>query len=213
MKPQKLRLQTLRYLLLGFLSTRPRSGYSLRKSFFAPARPALSQIYRTLADMKEDGLVDFDRVEQEKVPDQKVYRITEAGSAELDRWLMKPVPLRVGRDTFLGQLWFSYRIDMEYIIRNIETYANDVRHQLEWFETEARPLIQRGAKPFGSPLHELYWNATVDCIVTQLEAWLKWADKTVTRFSEFHAQTCEDPVTLSEKGVAKNGKKKDSNSY
>jgi DNA-binding PadR family transcriptional regulator len=48
---------SLKYVLLGFLTYGPESGYSLRKRFFQPGMPKLSQVYRTLKEMAAEGLV------------------------------------------------------------------------------------------------------------------------------------------------------------
>ncbi|MBM3143031.1 MAG: PadR family transcriptional regulator [Chloroflexi bacterium] len=179
---------SLRNHLLGLIANRPRSGYSLHKSFFEPVRPALSQIYRTLTDMCQEGLVDFERVEQEKLPDQKVYCITEAGRAELDRWLKEPVPLKTGRDRFVAQLWFSSLLDKAEVINNINTYADDVRRQIEWFDGEARRLAKKGVQSSDNQTNELYWNLAIDCSIAQMEAWLKWADNALKRLESLKSK-------------------------
>ena len=175
----------LKYLLLGLLSDEPRSGYALHKSFFGPLRPALSQIYRLLAEMADGGLVHFSKVEQEKLPAQKVYRVTEAGEADLDSWLRKPVRPSLHREAFLSQLWFSSRIDKENVINNIMAYADEVREQLEWYKTEARNIVEKAAESSNNPAGGFYWNTAIDCGVAQLEALLKWADDAIKKVSNF----------------------------
>jgi len=148
--------------------------------------------------MQDEGLVDFDRLEQEKLPDQKVYFVTEAGSADLDRWLREPVPIRVGRDMPLAQLWFSSRIDKEDVINNIETYADEVRNLIEWYKTEARTLVERGVHSSTNPMNELYWNVAIDGTITQMEAWLKWADYAVKQISSFESKDTKSPSVTEE---------------
>ncbi len=194
---------SLRNHLLGLLAFRPRSGYSLHKSFFEPVRPALSQIYRTLSDMYEEGLVDFERVEQEKLPDQKVYHITEAGKAELERWLREPVPLRVGRDRFIAQLWFSpYVLDRAEVMDNIKAHREDVKRQIKWFDVEGRKLAKKGAQSSGNQMNELYWGLAIDCSIAQMKAWLKWADNALKKLSNFEASRAK-PKALARKRRAK----------
>lgn len=180
---------SLKYVMLGFLSNKPRSGYSLHKMFFPTVRPALSQVYRTLSDMQDAGLVGFDRLEQDKLPDQKVYSITEAGKADLDKWLREPVSFKIGRDVTLAQLWFSSRIDKETVIKNINTYAEELKNLIEWYNTEARSLVEKGILSSPNPKDKLYWHLALDCTVMQMEAWLKWANNAIKRISSFEPST------------------------
>jgi DNA-binding PadR family transcriptional regulator len=49
------------------------------------------QIYRTLRTMEEDGWVHAEVVEQHGRADKKVYSVTDAGRAELKRWIAEPL--------------------------------------------------------------------------------------------------------------------------
>jgi DNA-binding PadR family transcriptional regulator len=81
---------------LGLLEARPRHGYELRRSFderFAGARPLRSgQVYSTLGRLERDGRVDDVGEEQGPGPERRLYAITKAGVAELERWLATPEP-------------------------------------------------------------------------------------------------------------------------
>jgi DNA-binding PadR family transcriptional regulator len=52
------------------------------------------QIYRTLRTMEDDGWVSATVVAQRGRPDKKVYTVSDAGRAELARWIA--APLRTG---------------------------------------------------------------------------------------------------------------------
>ena len=92
---------SLEYAILGFLNYHPYTGYDLKKIFDTSIRhfwPAdQSQIYRTLARLTEQGFAEMEKVPQDDRPDRKVYSITEAGRAELMKWLSGPPP--IGRST------------------------------------------------------------------------------------------------------------------
>ena len=49
------------------------------------------QIYRTLRTMEDDGWVSATVVVQRGRPDKKVYNVSEAGRAELARWIAAPL--------------------------------------------------------------------------------------------------------------------------
>ena len=83
--------------LLGLLEERPKHGYELRRSFddrfAAGVRPLRSgQVYATLNRLARDGRVDEVGGEQGPGPERRLYAITEAGVAELERWLATPEP-------------------------------------------------------------------------------------------------------------------------
>jgi DNA-binding PadR family transcriptional regulator len=87
---------TLRYIILGLLWARPMSGYDIKLAFDRAIasywNAGNSQIYTTLKSLSQDGLVEAELVVQTTRPNRKVYRLTPAGQAELDRWLQEQVP-------------------------------------------------------------------------------------------------------------------------
>ena len=95
---------SLKHAILGFLSFTPLSGYDLKKAFdnsvqhFWPANQ--SQIYRTLAELDEQGFVDKEIIARDERLDMKIYNITEAGHNELHQWLSTPLPEKDDREPF-----------------------------------------------------------------------------------------------------------------
>ncbi|GGS58596.1 transcriptional regulator [Planobispora rosea] len=82
----------IRQGLLALLSMGPRYGYQLRTEFEASTGATwplnIGQVYTTLSRLERDGLVaPGEQDDQGRV----VYSITEAGRAELERWLSTPV--------------------------------------------------------------------------------------------------------------------------
>lgn len=111
---------SLKHAILGFLSFKSLSGYDLKKGFdqsvkhFWPADQ--SQIYRTLKQLHEEGLIMKHVIPREDQLDIKIYEITAAGQQELHRWLSTPLPPAETRDPFLIQIYFSFvRQDTEAI--------------------------------------------------------------------------------------------------
>jgi len=169
----------LRRLLLGLLADRPGSGYELRKRIFDPVRPSQSQVYRTLNDMAEEGLLTFDKVEQDKVPAKKMYTLTEAGVSELDRWLIEVPQLKLERDPFLIQLMFGHRLDRQHVMDNLVAYADEARRQLAWIKKTAKRRVSRAARSSGNPMRAFFRTMVIDHDIAQLEARLKWADEAI----------------------------------
>lgn len=102
---------SLKHAILGFLSLMPLSGYDLKKAFdrsvqhFWPANQ--SQIYRTLAQLSEEGFVEKEVIEREERLDMKIYSITATGRTELHQWLATPLPDPDDREPFLIQVYFG----------------------------------------------------------------------------------------------------------
>src|ERR1700759_461613 len=81
---------------LGLLEEQPRHGYDLKRLYderFRRDRPLqYGQVYSTLARLLKRGFVAVDAVEPGGGPDRKRYAITEAGVADVERWLAEPEP-------------------------------------------------------------------------------------------------------------------------
>jgi DNA-binding PadR family transcriptional regulator len=96
----------IKFLLLGLLASGPRHGYELKGLFEQlfggtwPLNPG--QVYMTLERLEEAGLVTSKRVEQELLPDRRVYEITQEGRQELKRWTAEPSvgPIRLREELF-----------------------------------------------------------------------------------------------------------------
>ncbi len=87
----KIRLTVTSHAILGLLSIVPMSGYDLFQavdrsvSRFWPI--SKSQVYAELARLEPLGLIEGTDVPQERLPDKRVFRLTEAGEQALDAWL------------------------------------------------------------------------------------------------------------------------------
>ncbi|HEY3015021.1 MAG TPA: PadR family transcriptional regulator [Nocardioides sp.] len=99
----------LEHAILVSLSERAASGLELTRrfdksiGFFWSATH--QQIYRVLGRMENDGWVRSTVVPQQGRPDKKVYDVTDAGRAELERWLAGPT----GTDPLRSDLMVKFR--------------------------------------------------------------------------------------------------------
>lgn len=77
--------------LLGLLEREPSYGYDLKRAYdtyFARGKPlSFGQVYTTLSRLARDGKATAGPPEHGDGPDRKRYSITEAGLADVDRWL------------------------------------------------------------------------------------------------------------------------------
>lgn len=88
---------SLKHVLLALLAEAPSHGYELKKRYddalgaLWPVQQA--QIYNNLRLLEKAGEIVLEtRVEQENLPDQKLYSVTLTGATELAEWLDAPVP-------------------------------------------------------------------------------------------------------------------------
>lgn len=173
---------SLDHAILGFVNEMPRSGYDLKKAFdasvahFWPANQ--SQIYRTLARLTEAGLVEAKVVEQDGKPNRKVYYITEAGLAELRRWLSTPLPLGGWRDPFVIQLYWADAIGLEELVALLEERASKHRERLQFY--------RRALKGFEENPPKGVWDRALQPLIVeggimQEEAWLSWVERALEK--------------------------------
>jgi DNA-binding PadR family transcriptional regulator len=82
--------------LLGLLEREPSHGYDLKRdydTYFGRGRQLrYSQVYATLSRLARDGKAVAGPAEQGAGPERRRYAITEAGIADVERWLSEPVP-------------------------------------------------------------------------------------------------------------------------
>jgi len=130
---------TLRYIILGLLGPRPMSGYDIKQAFDRALasywNAGNSQIYTTLKSLSHAHLVEAEVIEQKGRPSRKVYRLTMAGQAELDRWLQEDVPERFTKDEYLTKLFFcgetSDKVALKHLLDHRVNLIKELEH-LEW---------------------------------------------------------------------------------
>ncbi len=175
---------SLKHAVLGFLNYAPKSGYDLKGVFDVSVRhfwPAdQSQIYRTLAQLSKEKLVEMKLVEQESRPDRKVYRITPAGRKELRRWLAMPVASEEPRSAALIQVFFADLLPDKDILPMFERGADYLRKLLEHYEQVPQD-IERLSEAFGSPRAAFFWSLTLESGVAMARSQLEWMESVIYR--------------------------------
>jgi PadR family transcriptional regulator AphA len=173
---------SLDYAILGFLNYHPYSGYDLKKIFDTTVRhfwPAdQSQIYRTLARLTEQGLVEMEKIAQTDRPDRKVYHITEAGHKELLDWLAATPPTQESRSAPLVQVFFCAQLTDENILAKFEYFAGLMREILERYD-QVPEQIEAHAPEISSPRERHFWLLTLDLGIRTMQANLDWAESVI----------------------------------
>ncbi|GAA0556403.1 PadR family transcriptional regulator [Paractinoplanes ferrugineus] len=85
---------TMRSTFLALLEGQAQHGYDLKRAYdqhFGRSRPvAYGQVYTALAKLLRGGFVTVEPGEGDGGPDRKIYKITEAGVTDVQRWLDEP---------------------------------------------------------------------------------------------------------------------------
>lgn len=175
---------SLEHAILGFLNYHPYSGYDLKKIFDSSVQhfwqADQSQIYRTLNRLTGNGWAEMEKVAQQDRPDRKVYHITDAGRAELRRWVAGPPPLEAPRSAALIQVFFSGLLSNEEILAQFEGYAAIMRLILNQYE-QVPGQIGPFQQEISSPREHFFWLLTLENGLANMRANLAWAESVIER--------------------------------
>ena len=181
---------SLDHAILGFLAIGPKSGYDLKKRFdrtisgFWPTDQ--SNIYRSLARLKEWGFVEPEVIPQTGRPNRKVYHITEDGEAELLSWLDQTVDDPQARVEWLTQLFFAGLKSDEDAVRLLEGKAELIRRKLESF---TRRLDFSDSYTHDEPKRvDFYHWLTMDIGIFINHAYLEWIRDVIERIRSGEAE-------------------------
>lgn len=174
----------LKHTLLGLIIRKPGSGYSLHRRFFKTVRLKISQVYRALNEMSSEGLIFSERVEHNKRPAQNVFYATEAGRAELKRWLSEHSAIKPMRAEIAQRLWFASLGRTEDIIAFLESFIDGRQAELKYYRQTGRKLQQRDLKEFGNTLDKMLWDAVFDYFRKRGEAEVAWAKSLIKDVSK-----------------------------
>jgi DNA-binding PadR family transcriptional regulator len=158
--------------LLGLLERGPSHGYDLKRdydAYFGRGKPLrYSQVYATLSRLARDGKAAAGPVEQGAGPERRRYVITEAGIADVERWLAEPAP----PEPDLHSELFAKVVLALMLGRPADSYL-DIQRAAHL--QRMRDLTQ--LKRDGDPLDVIL----ADHIIYRLEADLRWIDHTAAR--------------------------------
>jgi PadR family transcriptional regulator AphA len=177
---------SLKHAILGFLSIDPQTGYGLKKTFdqsvqhFWPAKQ--SQIYRTLVDLYEEGLVEMEVFERENRLDMKVYHITDAGREELHNWLSTSLPSKDFREAFLIQIYFGSKLSDEEFVALVQNEIQAAENIITVYDSIYKPYVEK-IKTHENP-RELFTKVlTLEFGVLYNHILLDWLNSVVARIN------------------------------
>ena len=150
---------SLRYAALGLLAQQPGSGYDLLKRFensMANVWPATqSQLYGELNKLADAGLIEVGDIGPRG---RKEYRVTEAGRADLLRWLADASDDPPYRNAGLLRVFLLTEMPSDQARDYVESFARHadaeltryqtMRDTIRWRDSDA-DLYARAALEFG----------------------------------------------------------------
>ncbi|WP_405390560.1 PadR family transcriptional regulator [Streptomyces sp. NBC_01102] len=128
----------LRHAVLAALLDGEYSGYQLAKAFdigvanFWHAVP--QQLYTELAKLEKEGLVVGRQVIQESRPNKRLFRVTDAGQAELERFAADVSKPSFIRDDLLVKVQAADRIGTAPVIGQLEERAAAADAKIEMLD-------------------------------------------------------------------------------
>jgi PadR family transcriptional regulator, regulatory protein AphA len=137
-----MKVMSLRYGILGFLSKWEASGYDIKREFDDVMsvfwHSHLSQIYPELNKLEKEELISSELVPQAGKPDKKVYTITRKGREWLMNWLLAPPEAPKMKDVFLMQTFFMDNIPVGEVLLKLQMYKKERQQRLD----KMREIIQ-----------------------------------------------------------------------
>jgi PadR family transcriptional regulator, regulatory protein AphA len=175
----------IKFVILGFLSERPLTGYDLKKLitdspiFYWSGNN--NQIYTTLVLLHKDNYVTREVIQQDQFPARKIYTITKQGLDGLNKFILSEPELPQYRNSFFLQLTWTDHLKKNQLDELIEKYENEVNIKfLMCKEENKRKNIQ--AKKLSR--NAFIWSMIMENNISFFENELNWIRKLRKSLSE-----------------------------
>jgi DNA-binding PadR family transcriptional regulator len=166
-----------RFVILGFLVDRAKSGYDIRKAIEASMgnfwNESFGQIYPALKELEAEGLVRKAEGPQSSRARRQAYLITPAGRSALEQWVRTPAGPHTYRVETLVKLFFAPLVGPAEARAHIARFKAEHRALLAKYRSIDAHLDQDCAELPGLP----YWKLTVDCGLAVGQAYVEWCDR------------------------------------
>ena len=163
------------YAILGILSQRSMTGYDIKKfmqeSAFMYWSGNNNQIYKSLVELLDKGLLTYVIEHQDNSPTKKKYTITDKGLTALKEWVLSPTEPNDMKKPFLVQFAWSWQLNSSDLDQILKRYETQINTQL---------LMQQNNKqntylsPDRTELTTAIWNLIDDNIKRTYENELVW---------------------------------------
>lgn len=170
--------------VLGLIGLGKTTGYEIKTTFEHSVgycwNAGASQIYLTLKTLEKRGWIVGETVIQEGKPNKKVYRLTDAGREQLERWVAEPVRDRFVKDEYLVKLFFANFADDRQALAQLRAYMRSQERQLQ----EMLAIRERvTSRPSRNPRVRRYQLLSLDLRVAAVRAGLETAQRLYTELA------------------------------
>lgn len=180
---------TLPHAILVSLCEQSGSGYELTRRFDRSIGYFWSathqQIYRTLRTMEADGWVSATAVEQQGRPDKKVYTVSDAGRAELARWIGAPLASTSSGHGGSRELAVKLRGaaygDRRALLQQVVTFRAARAQLLDTYRGFEKKQFPHPASLRGSALHQ---HLVLRGGIRTEEGTIEWLDEIIAALPE-----------------------------
>lgn len=190
-------LMALRQVLLVYLESGTAAGYDIVKGFQRTYgyfwNASFQQIYRDLAKLHTDGLIDCETVSNGSRPARKVYRINEQGRAEMRKWLATPVRLPHVNDDLLVKLASVHLLDRKVFLEQWRQHRQGYLDALKELNRN-RVLFDALPPPMLRQVYGVYLSLKRGIRI--IETWLEWADEVEAFLMTEPARISPEDITL-----------------
>jgi DNA-binding PadR family transcriptional regulator len=168
-------LMSIKYVILGYLSWQPLSGYDLKKiiaeSETLPWSANNNQIYKALVQLHDDDLVTKKIEDQAGAPARHVYTITDKGRKALNEWVGGEPDLPQTKKAFLHQLMWADSLNQAELDELLEGYKEVVADKLFLLRVQAD---RKPNMPERTERESYLWQMIYKNWIQQFEIELDW---------------------------------------
>ncbi|WP_138379934.1 PadR family transcriptional regulator [Luteithermobacter gelatinilyticus] len=168
------------YAILGFLASKPRSGYDIKKAIEKSVgffwSESYGQIYPMLKKLAEDGYAEKLPPDPHSSRKRQRYAITDKGRAVLADWIKQNADYGGYRNELLLKLFFGHNVGVETSLKHLQDFLEHEKQRLEMFEGFHRTLPDQTNQPVTSMT---YLSATLNYGIKGTRMNIEWAKETI----------------------------------
>ena len=162
------------FVILGMLSSGPKSGYAIRKSMQQSTQnfwyESNGQLYPALARLCDDGAIK-EAASSLGDTSKKVYRITALGKKIFTAWLEQDVDYQPLRNELLLKLFFGDEADGATSIKMLQKHKAILEDKLKMSKSVAA-MLQKATDAGEYPI---FYLLTVKFGISAIAAEIKWS--------------------------------------
>ena len=187
---------SVRQALLALLEQGPMYGYQLRAEFERRTGATwplnVGQVYTTLTRLERDGLVAESGADGEG---HVIYRVTDAGRAEVATWFTTPVErIQPPRDELAIKLALAVTVPGVDVGTVIQQQRSATMTALQDYTR-----LKRGRPAAPTEPADMAWMLVLDSLVFAAEAEVRWLDHCEARLRRAdHDSSARPPAAASE---------------